>query len=91
VIENVAADAGGLPDGQAQATAALISRIVCRHRSIRYLIGHYQYRDDKLPHHRLLIERDAAYRFTDKVDPGPVFMARVRQLLKELYGLTLSD
>ena len=59
--------------------------------TIHYLIGHYEYRDSTLPHYRLFIERDAAYRFTDKTDPGPVFMARVRQLLKELYGITLSD
>jgi|GEM_PF-847414 len=90
-IENVAADSGHLTDQQAQATAGLISRIAIRHPTIHYLIGHYEYRDSSLPHYRLFIERDAAYRFTDKTDPGPVFMARVRLLLKELYGITFSD
>jgi N-acetylmuramoyl-L-alanine amidase len=90
-IENVAADADHLSDQQAQATAGLISRIVSRHPTIKYLIGHYEYRESNLPHYRLLIEHDAAYRFTDKIDPGPIFMARVRQLLKEHYGITLSD
>jgi N-acetylmuramoyl-L-alanine amidase len=90
-IENVAADADHLSDQQAQATAALISRIVGRHPTIHYLIGHHEYRDSNLPHYRLFIEHDAAYHFTDKIDPGPIFMARVRQLLKELYGITLSD
>jgi len=90
-IENVAADADGLSDMQAQATAGLISRIVSRHPTIHYLIGHHEYRESNLPHYRLFIEHEATYRFTDKVDPGPLFMARVRQLLKELYGITLSD
>ena len=90
-IENVAADADHLGDRQAQATAGLISRIVARHPSIRYLIGHHEYRDSALPHYRLLLEQDPSYRFTDKMDPGPLFMARVRQLLKEFYGITLSD
>ena len=90
-IENIAADATQLSDLQAQATAGLISRMVGRHPSIRYLIGHYEYRDSVLPHYRLLVEHDASYRFTDKTDPGPTFMARVRQLLRELYGITLSD
>jgi N-acetylmuramoyl-L-alanine amidase len=90
-IENVAADADHLSDQQAQATAALISRIVGRHPTIHYLIGHHEYRDSNLPHYRLFIEHDAAYHFTDKIDPGPIFMARVRQLLKELYGITLFE
>jgi N-acetylmuramoyl-L-alanine amidase len=90
-IENVAADADQLTDGQAQATAGLISRLVVRHPSIRYLVGHHEYRDNNLPHYRLFIEHDASYRFTDKIDPGPLFMARVRQLLKEKYGMALAD
>jgi N-acetylmuramoyl-L-alanine amidase len=90
-IENLAADADHLSDKQAQATAGLISRVVGRHPTIRYLIGHHEYRESSLPHYKLFVEHDASYRFTDKMDPGPLFMARVRQLLKERYGLTLSD
>jgi N-acetylmuramoyl-L-alanine amidase len=90
-IENVAADADHLSDRQAQATAALVSRVLERHPSIRYLIGHHEYRDSRLPHYRLLIEKDPSYRFTEKIDPGPLFMARVRQLLKNVYRITLQD
>ena len=90
-IENIAADADHLSDRQAQATAGLIIRIVSRHPTIHYLIGHHEYRESNLPHYRLFIEHDATYHFTDKIDPGPIFMARVRQLLKELYGIILSD
>ena len=90
-IENVAGDADHLTDKQAEATAGLISRIIGRHPTIRYLIGHDEYRNSSLPHYRLLVEHDASYRFTDKIDPGPAFMARVRRLLKEVYGITLAD
>jgi N-acetylmuramoyl-L-alanine amidase len=90
-IENIAADADHLSDRQAQATAALVSRVLERHPSIRYLIGHHEYRDSMLPHYRLLVEKDASYRFTEKIDPGPLFMARVRQLLKDVYRITLLD
>jgi N-acetylmuramoyl-L-alanine amidase len=90
-IENVAADAGHLTDRQAEATAALISRLVRRHPSLRYLIGHHEYRDTTLPHYRLFIENDPSYRFTDKIDPGPLFMTKVRQLLHDEYGITLAN
>jgi len=90
-IENVAADAGQLTERQARATAALVCRILGRHPTIRYLIGHHEYRDSTLPHYRLLVEKQASYRFTDKIDPGPQFMARVRELLEQDYGVTLAD
>jgi len=90
-IENVAADADRLTEQQARATAALVCRIAGRHPTIRYLIGHHEYRDSTLPHHRLLVERDASYRFTGKSDPGPRFMAQVRQLVHEDCDLTLAN
>jgi N-acetyl-anhydromuramyl-L-alanine amidase AmpD len=90
-IENVAANAGSLTERQAQATAGLISRIVKRHPGIRYLIGHHEYRNRQLPHYQLFQELDPTYRFTDKIDPGPQFMTRVRHLLKTRYRLTLQD
>jgi N-acetylmuramoyl-L-alanine amidase len=90
-IENVAANAAGLTERQAQSTAALISRIVKRHPGIRYLTGHHEYRNRQLPHYQLFRELDSSYRFTDKIDPGPQFMARVRQLLTKRYRLTLLD
>jgi N-acetylmuramoyl-L-alanine amidase len=90
-IENVGNDAASLTDAQAAATAALVSRLVARHPSITCLIGHDEYRNSTLPHYRFFREHDRSYRFTDKVDPGPAFMGRVRGLLKERYGLVLQD
>lgn len=90
-IENVGRNAADLTVAQASATADLISRLVARHPSIAYLIGHYEYRKANLPHYRLFREDDRSYRFTHKIDPGPVFMSRVRGLLRERYGIVLKD
>lgn len=89
-IENVAVDAGQLTRAQVEANAALISRIVQRHPTITYLLGHHEYRDRTLPHYRLFHEADPTYRFTDKVDPGPLFMTKLRNLLEKRYGIRLQ-
>jgi len=89
-IENVAVDADDLTAAQLAANAALISRIVQRQPSIRYLLGHHEYRDRTLPHYQLFREDDPAYRFTDKVDPGRLFMTQLRDLLEKGYGLHLQ-
>jgi N-acetyl-anhydromuramyl-L-alanine amidase AmpD len=90
-IENVGRSAADLTEAQASSTADLISRLVRRHPSIVYLIGHYQYRETGLPHYRLFKEKDPAYRLTHKIDPGPAFMARVRALLRERYGMVPQE
>lgn len=90
-IENVGREAAELTDAQAEADAALVSRIVARHPTIRFLIGHHEYRKENLPHFKLYLEKDPNYRFTEKSDPGPVFMERVRDLLKNRYGISLQD
>ncbi len=88
-IENVAVDADDLTLAQLEANAALISRIVQRQTSILYLLGHHEYRDNTLPHYQLYREDDTTYRFTDKVDPGPSFMARLRVLLDDRYNIRM--
>ncbi len=90
-IENVGRNADDLTEAQASATADLVSRLVARHPSITYLIGHHEYRRAELSHYRLFRENDHSYRFTPKVDPGPAFMARVRGLLREHHGIVLKD
>lgn len=90
-IENVGRNEADLTEAQASGTADLVSRLVRRHPSIVYLIGHYQYRDAALTHFRLFKEKDPTYRPTVKIDPGPAFMARVRALLRERYGIVLQE
>ena len=89
-IENVGVDADDLTTAQLEANAALISRIVQRHPTITYLLGHHEYRDRTLPHYQLFRENDPTYRFTDKVDPGPLFMTRLRALLEQHYIIRLQ-
>lgn len=89
-IENVGVNADDLTVAQLEANAALISRIVQRQPAIRYLLGHHEYRDRILPHYQLYREVDATYRFTDKVDPGPFFMTRLRTLLEQRYNIRLQ-
>lgn len=90
-IENVGKNAADLTAAQASANADLISRLVARHPSIAYLIGHHEYRKTNLPHYRLFREDDRSYRFTPKIDPGPAFMSRVRGLLRERHGIVLKE
>jgi N-acetylmuramoyl-L-alanine amidase len=90
-IENVGSGAEDLTEQQAEADAALIRRILDRHPSIRFLIGHHEYRDSWRPHYKLFREDDSAYRLTDKIDPGAAFMGRVRTILAEHYGISLAD
>jgi N-acetylmuramoyl-L-alanine amidase len=86
-IENVAADERGLTEAQLAADAALIAELARRHPTVKFLIGHHEYEDRSLPHYRLRLELQKGYRPTAKVDPGKKFMARLRDLLKEKYGL----
>ncbi len=90
-IENVGSGAEQLTEEQAESDAELIQRILQRHPSIRFLIGHHEYRDSWRPHYKLFREDDPAYGLTVKIDPGKAFMARVRSILAERYGTELED
>jgi N-acetyl-anhydromuramyl-L-alanine amidase AmpD len=90
-IENVGSGSAALTPAQVESDAALISRIRKRHPSIKYLIGHQEYRDSWRPHFQLYNEKVRSYRFTEKQDPGKTFLKRVRSLLKEEYGIVLKD
>lgn len=72
-----------LTEAQLVANAALIRDLAARHPTIRYLIGHSEYRDledPRHPAHELFVEALPTYR-TEKVDPGRRFMHRLRRLL----------
>lgn len=86
-IENVAANGNGLTEKQLETDAALIAELARKHPTVRYLIGHHEYEDRSLPHYRLKRELQKGYGPTPKIDPGARFMARLRELLKERYGL----
>ncbi len=76
-VENVGG-VGGRPDltpAQVRANIRLVRYLAQKYPTIRYLIGHDEYR--VFEGHPLWLERDPGYR-TPKNDPGPAFMAAVR-------------
>lgn len=75
-VENVGGtDDAPLTDAQVKANIDLIHYLAAKH-PIEVVIGHHEYRS--LEGTRHFRELDATYR-TEKVDPGPAFMARVRE------------
>lgn len=81
-VENVGdGEASPLTDAQVEANAALVRYLVRRHPTITHLIGHHEYREmERSP---LFRELDRDYR-TEKDDPGPAYMERVRARVRDL-------
>jgi len=74
-VENVAKNAEDLTPAQLKANIALVKYLKRKYPTIRYLIGHHEYRKmEKTP---LWLEKDRGYR-TKKYDPGAKFMREVR-------------
>ena len=84
-IENVGGKdnkAEDLTPAQLKSNIALVNYLKNRYPDIKYLIGHYEYRQmEKSPY---WLERDEGYR-TVKNDPGPKFMKDVRGAVKSLH------
>ncbi|HEX9106170.1 MAG TPA: peptidoglycan recognition family protein, partial [Longimicrobiales bacterium] len=83
-VENVGGtrDAPDLTQAQVEANIKLVRYLAAKYPTIRYLIGHYEYRQfEGTP---LWLERDSSYR-TRKTDPGPAFMAAVRAAVADLH------
>lgn len=81
-VENVGdGELSPLTDAQVAANVALVRDLVRRYPSITHLIGHHEYR--AMERGPLFKELDPAYR-TEKDDPGPEFMERVRARVRDL-------
>lgn len=73
-----------LTEAQLAANVAVVRYLAGRYPTIRYLIGHHEYRRVERPGHpasALFHEANPAYR-TEKSDPGPRFMKRLRRALR---------
>jgi N-acetyl-anhydromuramyl-L-alanine amidase AmpD len=79
-IENMGGPAHPLTEQQLLANEALVRHLVSKH-PIRHLIGHHEWK--RLENTPLFRERDATYR-NAKADPGPRFMSRLRDRLRDL-------
>ena len=86
-IENVARDTASLTAAQLESNVWLVALLTQRHPSLKFLIGHDEYNDKALPHYALFKSLNPKYQPYDKPDPGPWFMAKLRQRLKSQYGL----
>jgi len=84
-IENVGGEGNEKEDltpAQLQANIALVRYLKRKYPGIEYLIGHHEYRAmEATP---LWLERDRGYR-TEKSDPGPEFMRKVRSAVPDLH------
>ena len=82
-IENVGGTAETpLTEAQLESNIKLIAQLAEKH-DIEYMIGHDEYKAFKLTKHPLWKELDPNY-FTEKNDPGPEFMAGLREALADL-------
>tara|TARA_B100000427_G_scaffold1598_1_gene1594 strand:+ start:3279 stop:3956 length:678 start_codon:yes stop_codon:yes gene_type:complete len=88
-IENVALDAGRLTDAQIRSNALLIDMLFKKHPSLEFMIGHYEYMNQTMPHFKYFKENIEDYRPSIKIDPGFDFMRRLRTHLKLQYNLVL--
>jgi N-acetyl-anhydromuramyl-L-alanine amidase AmpD len=82
-VENVGGgdSIDNLTDAQIRANIELVRYLAEKYPTIRYLIGHLEYR--RFEGHPLWEEIDSSYR-TEKVDPGERFMAAVREGVADL-------
>jgi N-acetylmuramoyl-L-alanine amidase len=79
-IENIGLS-GHLTNQQLAANAALIADLLSKKPTVRYLIGHSEYVNPKLPHYKLYKELIPGYHPTEKSDPGDDFMRSLRATL----------
>ncbi|AKF24746.1 N-acetylmuramoyl-L-alanine amidase [Sulfurovum lithotrophicum] len=84
-IENIGGKgnkAEDLTPAQLRSNIALVRYLKAKYPTIKYLIGHYEYR--QMEHTSLWLEKDKGYR-TVKNDPGRKFMSSVRKNVKDLH------
>ncbi|WOK04701.1 peptidoglycan recognition family protein [Imperialibacter roseus] len=87
-IENIAKDAADLTPAQLESNVKLIAVLKERNPGLEYLVGHHEYNDISLAHYKLFLAVDESYKPHNKPDPGPKFIADLREKLKAEHNLT---
>ncbi len=89
-VENVGGvnDVDDLTDAQIKANIELVKYLAKKYPTIKYLIGHMEYRDFEGT--KYWMEKDSTYR-TVKYDPGERFMNAVRKGVSDLRLESPSD
>ena len=90
-IEMTGSSGSKLTAAQLDSCAALVADIARRNPSIEYLCGHHEYVEKGRAHTVLYRELSPDFAPTVKSDPGPAFMASLRERLKTAYALELAD
>jgi len=83
-VENVGGKGNKIDDltlAQRKSNIALVKYLKAKYPSIKYLIGHHEYR--RMESTSLWLEKDKGYR-TVKSDPGKKFMSDIRRATKSL-------
>ncbi|HZY81541.1 MAG TPA: peptidoglycan recognition family protein [Cyclobacteriaceae bacterium] len=80
-IENIAADSTGLTKAQIESNAKLIGYLAKKYPTIKYMIGHHEYNNKKLPHYKYFRSLNPAYKPYGKIDPGDAYMRKLRNRL----------
>jgi N-acetylmuramoyl-L-alanine amidase len=83
-IENVGGNKKPLTDEQLKANIELVKYLKDKYKTIKYLIGHYEYM--RFEKHPLFLEKDATYR-TIKHDPDSTFMENLRVNFPDLKSV----
>ncbi len=89
-VENVGGgnDVDNLTDEQIESNIKLVRYLVKKYPTIKYLIGHLEYRE--FEGHPLWLEKDPNYR-TKKTDPGERFMTAVRNAVADLHLKSVKE
>lgn len=77
-IENVGYS-GNLTKAQIKSNIELIKYLKFKYKSIKYVIGHYEYMDNSKPHFVHFKELSDEYTPTIKMDPGSNFINEIRK------------
>lgn len=83
-IENVGGNIKSLTNEQLEANIQLVKYLKEKYKTIKYLIGHYEYRN--FEKHPLFLEKDTKYR-TIKHDPSEDFMENLRIKFPDLKSI----
>lgn len=91
-IENIATNRADLTQAQLESNAWLAVYLARKYPSLEHLIGHHEYDRRDRPHFRHYLARDASYQMTQKPDPGPEFMKRLREwVARDAVAARLAD
>lgn len=77
-IENVGFTTNGFTPQQIVANQKLIKYLRDKYKSIKYVIGHFEYNNRNLPHYRAIIGNSTNYDMPDRADPNESVMRQIR-------------